>query len=566
MSSLLSPFEQSRLIGTVTECTPTTARINLPHAGETSGISVHGELFGAGEVGEFVCIETPRHAILGRINQVKLPERERTAVEPHMGKPPELSPIGIVQLLSSISVETGEAQAGIAAFPRIGASVYSAHPDLLCRMAEFAKSTAPDQWTMDLAVLASDSSTPVRLTPEKLFGRHCAILGATGGGKSWTIARIIESLRGSRAKVILLDATGEYHTARSDVRHVHFGSAQPPATSEEVVLPYKAIAVHELVAMFRPSGQAQGPKLRAAIKTLKLLKVEPSLGQNGLYVKAGRNRADYSAAFHNHLAVVDSEESDFDIGKLPQQIEHECCFNTDRNGTPNTWGDVNGSEQGYCASLISRITTMASSSELACIFRPGIKKSLLTAIEEWRLEPTSRVLRVSMRNVSFAYDARNIVANSIGKYLLKVARDGEFLGMPLVVILDEAHNFINRSIGEEGAKQALDAFENIAREGRKFNLTVGLATQRPRDLPESVLSQMGTMIVHRLTNNSDRDIVEKASGDIDRAAASFLPSLSPGEAVLIGTDFAFPLAIRIVPPVYPPDSKGPDYQIHWAPV
>jgi hypothetical protein len=76
---------------------------------------------------------------------------------------------------------------------------------------------------------------------------------------------------------------------------------------------------------------------------------------------------------------------------------------------------------------------------------------------------------------------------------------------------------------------------------------------------------MGTTIVHRLTNNSDRDVVEKASGDIDRAAASFLPSLSPGEAVLIGTDFAFPLAIRIVRPVYPPDSKGPDYQIHWAP-
>jgi uncharacterized protein len=306
MSALLSPFEQSRLIGTVSECTPTSVRINLPHAGETSGISVHGEVFGAGEVGEFVCIETARHAILGRINLVKLPERERTAVEPHMGKPPELSPIGVVQLLSSIAIETGEAQAGIAAFPRIGASVYSAHPDLLCRMAEFAKSSAPDQWTMDLAVLARDSDTPVRLTPEKLFGRHCAILGATGGGKSWTIARILESLHGSRAKVILLDATGEYHTARSDVKHVHFGNAQLPTSSEEVVLPYKAIAVHELVSMFRPSGQAQGPKLRAAIKTLKLLKVNPALGQNGLFVKANQNKTGYATALHTHLAVVDS--------------------------------------------------------------------------------------------------------------------------------------------------------------------------------------------------------------------------------------------------------------------
>ncbi len=70
MSTMRSPFEQSRLIGTVTECTPTSVRINLPHAGDNSSISAHGESFGAGEVGEFVCIETPRHAILGRINLV----------------------------------------------------------------------------------------------------------------------------------------------------------------------------------------------------------------------------------------------------------------------------------------------------------------------------------------------------------------------------------------------------------------------------------------------------------------------------------------------------------------
>ena len=432
-------------------------------------------------------------------------------------------------------------------------------------MAEFAKAKAPDHLTMTLAVLARDSNTPVKLTPEKLFGRHCAILGATGGGKSWTIARIIESLQGSRAKVLASGCDWRIPYGSDGIRHVHFGAGQMPATSEEVVLPYKAIAAHELVAMFRPSGQAQGPKLRAAIKTLKLLRADGTLSTTGLYPKANANKTAYSTALHTHLAIVDSDESDFDLGKLPQQIEHECCFTTHRN-TANTWGDVNGSEQGYCASLISRITSMASSPELACIFRPGAKKSLLTAIEEWLVDPSTRVLRVSMRNISFAFDARSIVANTIGKHLLKSAREGHFNAMPVVVILDEAHNFINRAIGEEGARQSLDAYENIAREGRKFNLTVCLATQRPRDLPESVLSQMGTMIVHRLTNNSDREIVEKASGDIDRAAASFLPSLSPGEAVLIGTDFAFPLAIRMLPPSYPPDSNGPDYQSHWAPV
>ena len=75
---------------------------------------------------------------------------------------------------------------------------------------------------------------------------------------------------------------------------------------------------------------------------------------------------------------------------------------------------------------------------------------------------------------------------------------------------------------------------------------------------------MGTMIVHRLTNNSNRELVEKASGDIDRSAASFLPTLAPGEAILVGTDFAFPVAVKIIAPVSASDSGGPNYQKLWA--
>ena len=204
-----------------------------------------------------------------------------------------------------------------------------------------------------------------------------------------------------------------------------------------------------------------------------------------------------------------------------------------------------------------------SAPEFACIFKPGTKKPLFDAIESFVTDATQRVLRISLRDVAFASDARQIVANTIGKYLLKTARAGAYVNSPIVLILDEAHNFINKTIGDEFSKEYLDAFELIAREGRKFCLTICIATQRPRDLPESVLSQMGTMIVHRLTNNSDRELVEKASGDIDRSAASFLPTLAPGEAILIGTDFAFPVSVKILAPACEPDSQGPNYQRLW---
>ena len=74
---------------------------------------------------------------------------------------------------------------------------------------------------------------------------------------------------------------------------------------------------------------------------------------------------------------------------------------------------------------------------------------------------------------------------------------------------------------------------------------------------------MGTLLVHRLINDRDREVVEKASGEIDRSAAAFLPTLGPGEAILIGVEFAIPLQVRIQRPVQEPESKGPDYQVHW---
>ena len=420
MSSLaISPFEHDRLIGSVAECSPTSLRINLPLASRSDGVLLHGNRYGAGEVGEYVCIETDRFAILGRINQIKLPERERLSVEPQMGKPPQSHPIGIVQLLCSVAIDTGDVSPGITTFPRIGALVYSAHPDLLSRVAEFAKSDDGDSLSLNIATLARDVSTPVKLTPEKLFGRHAAILGATGGGKSWTIARILESLQGSKAKLILLDATGEYHTSRVGVQHVHLGGPQAPATSEEVVLPYRHFSIHDLIAMFRPSGQSQGPKLRAAMKTLKLLALDTTLGVNGTFVKANENKTAFNVAYQTHIASVDGDAADFDITKLAQQVEHECCYLT-TNQAPNTWGGSNATEIGYCSTLVGRIGSMISAPEFACIFRPGKKRPLFVAMEAFMGDATQRVFRISLQDVAFASDARQIVANTIGKHLLKV--------------------------------------------------------------------------------------------------------------------------------------------------
>lgn len=563
------PFDPQRCIGTITEVSPSTAKVNLPNAALPTGRIFHGTKIGGGEVGEFVVIESGETGILGRLVNVKLPERERLTVERELGTSREAHPIGNIQLLTTIQVNDGHVIGGIAQYPRLGSKVYSMHPDLIKWVAETSQrkrhQTSPKQ--LNVAVLPYANDTSVSLTPESLFGRHCAVLGTTGGGKSWTVARLVEQAVAISGKLLLLDATGEFHTLTNGVKHHYIGDIKDDGKeATEVVFPYTELTEDDLFALFRPSGQTQVPKLRDAMKSLKIAALEPGLARDGVIIKANQSKAAFEAAYRRHANVVESSKALFDVTKLTRQIEAECVWSS--AGTPTVrdyskWGQENPQELSYCVMLTTRISDMIHSKELACVFQPETKRTIPSTISDFLNDPESHVLRISLKHLPFTRHAREIVANAIGRYLLTEARLGCFKEMPLVVFLDEAHQFLNKTLGDENSRYPLDSFELIAKEGRKFCLTICIATQRPRDIPEGVLSQIGTLLVHRLINDRDREVVERASGDIDKSAAAFLPTLAPGQAIIIGVDFPIPLTVQVEKPMQEPDSRGPDYQKFW---
>jgi DNA helicase HerA-like ATPase len=214
-------------------------------------------------------------------------------------------------------------------------------------------------------------------------------------------------------------------------------------------------------------------------------------------------------------------------------------------------------------SLVARINGVLTSPAFKCVFETTSHPALTSKIDEF-INNDKKLFRICLSGIAQEFNAREIIANVIGRHLLNKARNGDFQGRPTVVLVDEAHNFLGRHIGAEDYAAKLDAFEIIAKEGRKYGLNICLATQRPRDITEGVLSQMGTLIVHRLTNDRDREVVERACGEIDRAASAFLPNLRPGEAAIIGTDFPIPLTIKIHKPATKPKSDGPRFQKYWG--
>lgn len=567
------PFDPNLCIGTVTEVGPTSAKANLPHAAAPDAIWHHGHRQGRGEVGDFVVIEVEDTAVFGRIVTVRLPERERLTVEPGLGKQPESHPLGIIQLLSTIALESGRVTGGLAKYPRLGSRVYAIQPGLIQWIAEVSHRGGQQEkptLVVTLGSVPAANSVTVHASPERLFGRHCAVLGATGGGKSWTLARLIEqAAQFEGAKVILLDATGEFHTLNTFARHAYLGIGDAmPTGSRECVFPYPKLTESDLFALFRPSGQVQVPKLRQAMKSLKLIRLDTTLADaNGLFIKTQQRKASYEQAYARHARAMDQPNADFDVTRLARQLQEECVWPSGgTGGSPNhtIWGNYNDQEKSYCVTLVSRLEEMCSSAELACILQPETKHSLVDEIDAFLSDTTARVLRVSLKYLAFTHNAREIVANAIGRHLLVLARENRFRQNPLLVVLDEAHQFLDKALGDEANRYPLDAFDLIAKEGRKYGLTICISTQRPRDIPEAVLSQMGTLIVHRLINDRDREVVERASGEIDKSAAEFLPTLAPGQAVVIGVDFPIPLTIQVARPTAEPDSRGPDYQQHWS--
>ena len=504
---------------------------------------------------------------------MKLPETARKTITPAYDGKSNLDAFGNIQLLGTISMDTLKVTAGVEAYPRLGDRVYAAPVKFVSKIPTLMDFKVGDALPLTLKIgsvdIGSDNQTgQVEIQPEKLFGRHCAILGATGGGKSWTTARIIEECLKHQSKIILLDATGEYRDFSGEfVQHHHLGYPVEIATgSEACSLPSTNFQESDFIALFEPAGKVQGPKLKTAIRSLRVAKLKPEIATDGFIRKIEQPKATFQVAEQEPdiSKKLDDPKQEFDVSKLSQQIEQECVWPdgfTNRAKDITKWGGEDGNFS-HCLSLVTRINAVLTSPAFQCVFR-STEKSLSENIDAF-LSSKKRLLRVCLSGVSYEFKAREIIANVIGRDLLTRARDNQFRGKPLIVIVDEAHNFLGRNIGSEDSVAKLDSFELIAKEGRKYGLNICLATQRPRDITEGVLSQMGTLIVHRLTNDRDREVVERACGEIDRSASAFLPNLKPGEAAILGADFPIPLTIQIKKPTVRPNSDGPNFQKAWA--
>jgi DNA helicase HerA-like ATPase len=136
---------------------------------------------------------------------------------------------------------------------------------------------------------------------------------------------------------------------------------------------------------------------------------------------------------------------------------------------------------------------------------------------------------------------------------------------PYVLVLEEAHNYLRpyREGESQGIRLARDTFERIAKEGRKFGLSLMIASQRPSDVSATVLSQCANFVVHRIQNPDDIDYFKKILPTGSRDVLDQLPILAPGDGLLIGSAVNVPARVRVRRPSPEPLRETPKPWEAW---
>ena len=559
-------FEQKLFLGFVNKVTSNIVTAHVPSSRYLNKFFQDGIEFQGGLINSFIIIEGENMGFIGKVISNELPERERIDLSSQALKEKDFHPLIKIEIQSNFNYNDFSFEKSIKDYPNVGSKVYIAREEAVNAYLQQIEVKKYNLKTKDFSHLVNNINSPVNISFQTLFGRHAAVVGTTGSGKSWTTTNLLENMVNGNQNVILLDATGEYRKIAEGLgdkaKIIKLGTSHH--------INYKKLSLDDLFYLVKPSPNSQAPKLKEAIKTLKLLncaeqelkdlnQIETHTNGYKLVNLAGFKREPFLQIKNRHANHISLDNLDFDIRALAEQVEKECVYESGFSGNKDKFGDKDDRSLGFCATLVTRIKSFATDSVYSKIFNfegNNDSEEVFQVINEFKDHP-SHLLYINLSELPFTFNTREVVANALAKRLLNLARNNKFKENPLLFMVDEAHQFLNKSVSNDYEDFKLEAFDHIAKEGRKYGLFLCITTQLPRDLPTGTLSQIGTFIVHRLINQRDKEIINNSLPSSNRETVNYLSELGQGEIILSSSEIKQPLILKVIEPGVLPDSETP---------
>lgn len=571
--------EATRL-GIVQDVHGPTVSVQFDEGTEAGLAFIEGHGYRIGQIGSFVRIPLGYRDLFGIVSQVgagSVPERLR-----------EEAPFGHRWLTIQLVGEgvAGIFSRGVSQYPTVGDVVHVvAEPDL---ERIYGAPDAPH--FVSIGHLASAESIPALINLNSLVTRHSAIVGATGCGKSTTVASILRQLGNSStypsARVVVLDVHGEYGNALSDYARV-YRVRSGDSGGNSLNIPYWALTFDELTDLcFGTVDDGSRGHLLERIVAMKRASFEanplPGLTLEQITV-------DTPVPFSAHQLWFDLHRTLFATHTVPASAQSHSteALMLGENDQPIEPGDpirvvapiYRPQDQSAGANKIflsgsvlnlrrplEKLASLLRDRRFDFLFRPGpwlptldgkVQQDLDGLLQGWIGGPhTITVLDLSGIPVSILTELIGALLRTLYEALFwarNLSEGGR--ERPLLIVLEEAHAYIGRGMDSPASL----AVRRIVKEGRKYGVGAMIVSQRPSEIDPTILSQCGTLIAMRLGNSNDRQQVTGTVTDNLLGLMEMLPVLRTGEAVIVGEAVNLPLRALIHPPPRDrlPDSNDP---------
>lgn len=550
-----------------------------------------------------------------------------------------------------------EVERGVYSYPSVGDVVVLPSQEELKAIVQNREGTV----NVNIGTSPIALNAPVYINPDRLFGRHTAVLGNTGSGKSCSVAGLvrwsIETAKQANndneinSRFIVLDPNGEYGEAFQGIstvkRYQVLLRPDQMGNMEQLKVPSWMWNSYEWSSISLATGKTQRPLLR---QTLREVRGGSENHEGGKLQEARRfltsalvslrqtkrtgvsaltdfpqkqNLGDKLASFKNSLTSfldTSSEEANKKIKHIINVIERVLNLRKGSNGyygafeiqdIDNICDVILAAEpclgallsyvgpdedspvffsnevflnhiqrltqetgaQTYMDFFLMRVNSILSDTRIASVIET--KSSQELTLVQWLSDYIGSCEKGQITIIDLSLlpaEILHVIVSVLARVIFEAHQRYRRLNgviLPTTLIVEEAHNFIRRYETESeeisSVKLCSQAFEKIAKEGRKFGLGLLVSSQRPSELSQTVLSQCNTFLLHRLVNDKDQEMVKKLVPDNLGNILNELPVLPTRKAILLGWAAPIPILIEVrkLEESQQPKSQDPEFWNVW---
>ena len=460
---------------------------------------------GDAEFGALVKVPAGESIVIGAISRIWSQESNsgqstsRTMVEIEM----------LGELTGPSGGTSSRFQRGVSKYPKIGSRILEATSEDIGRV--YATASAEN---VRIGSLYHDPRRPVNLLVDQLLGKHFAVLGTTGSGKSCSTALILHAVLDAYPKghVIILDPHNEYRTA--------FAASAEILDPANLRLPYWLLNFEEAAATFCSQDPLTREYEAAILKeAIRSARRDFARARGGVNAQVGYITVDTPSPYllDDALAVIEKG-----LGKLEKP----------------------GGALPYLR-LIAKIDALRSDDRFSVMF-------VRDAVDDTLADIVCRLIRfpvddkpVTIIDLSgVPSEIVDVVVSIISRMIFDFALwSAEPQAAPVLLVCEEAHRYVPRD-EKLGFSPTRRAITRIAMEGRKYGVSLCLVSNRPSGLSPTMLAQCNTIFALRMSNQQDHDFIRSALPEGMGGLVGALPALRPQEAIVVGDGVGLPLRLR----------------------